>query len=258
MPDAKTNRRCPLRIAPWLVVAALGVSATAGAGPGTAAPGKRARAPQSRSVRLSDERRLSRWAHPARVADVFSRHTSAARRVGQLRLLTEDGLPEVYLLLRQYTAPGGRVWVKIRLPRRPNGRTGWVARDALASFHVNRFQLVIRRRTLRATLLRRGRRVWSARVGIGAPGTVTPGGRFYIREKLRFRSAPVYGTRALGTSAYSPGLSDWPNGGVIGIHGTDRPDLIPGRPSHGCIRIRNGAIARLWRMVPVGTPLWIR
>jgi lipoprotein-anchoring transpeptidase ErfK/SrfK len=62
---------------------------------------------------------------------------------------------------------------------------------------------------------------------------------------------------AFGTSAYSS-LSDWPGGGVIGIHGTDQPELIPGRPSHGCIRIRNPAIVRLARRMPIGTPVRIR
>jgi len=100
--------------------------------------------------------------------------------------------------------------------------------------------------------------VWSARVGIGAPGTETPAGHFWVREKFRFKNTPVYGTHAIGTSAYAPRLTDWPGGGVIGLHGTDQPELIPGRPSHGCIRVRNRDIARLWRMLHLGTPLWIR
>jgi lipoprotein-anchoring transpeptidase ErfK/SrfK len=69
--------------------------------------------------------------------------------------------------------------------------------------------------------------------------------------------ADVYGPFALGTSAYAPTLNEWPGGGIVGIHGTDEPQLIPGRPSHGCIRLRNGYIARLWRLVEVGTPIEI-
>jgi lipoprotein-anchoring transpeptidase ErfK/SrfK len=44
---------------------------------------------------------------------------------------------------------------------------------------------------------------------------------------------------------------------VIGIHGTDQPWLIPGRPSHGCIRVPNPAIRRLARLMPIGTPVRI-
>jgi lipoprotein-anchoring transpeptidase ErfK/SrfK len=78
-----------------------------------------------------------------------------------------------------------------------------------------------------------------------------------VTEKFHVRSAPVYGTRAIGTSAYAPGLTDWPGGGVVGMHGTNEPGLVPGRPSHGCIRLRNAAINRLYRLVPKGTPIEI-
>ncbi len=62
---------------------------------------------------------------------------------------------------------------------------------------------------------------------------------------------------AFETAAYSV-LSDWPGGGVIGIHGTDEPWLIPGRPSHGCIRVPNTAVRQLARLMPTGTPVRIR
>jgi lipoprotein-anchoring transpeptidase ErfK/SrfK len=93
---------------------------------------------------------------------------------------------------------------------------------------------------------------------MGAPGTPTPTGSFWIREKFRVRGNSIYGTRALGTSGYSDTLTDWPGGGVIGLHGTDAPELIPGRPSHGCVRLRNRDIERLYALAPVGTPVLIR
>ena len=63
---------------------------------------------------------------------------------------------------------------------------------------------------------------------------------------------------AFGTSARSSVLTDWPGGGHIGIHGTFRPDLLPGRVSHGCVRLRNEAILRLAKLMPIGTPLTIK
>jgi hypothetical protein len=42
-------------------------------------------------------------------------------------------------------------------------------------------------------------------------------------------------------------------GGVIDIRGADPPDLIAGRPSHGCGCVRNSAISGLWRLMPIGT-----
>jgi lipoprotein-anchoring transpeptidase ErfK/SrfK len=147
--------------------------------------------------------------------------------------------------------------MKVRLPKRPNGRTGWVPQDALTQTTVVRKMLDIDRRRLRATLYDRGKVVFTARIGIGKSATPTPAGHFYIREKFKVRGAPVYGTHAIGTSAYAPTLSDWPGGGVVGLHGTNQPGLIPGRPSHGCIRLRNRDIARLYRLAPRGTPIHI-
>ena len=92
---------------------------------------------------------------------------------------------------------------------------------------------------------------------MGAPGTPTPKGRFWIRERLRGFGGS-YGPWAFGTSAYSNTLTGWPGGGVIGIHGTDQPGLIPGRPSHGCVRVPNWKISRLARLMPIGTPVRIR
>ena len=81
----------------------------------------------------------------------------------------------------------------------------------------------------RATLLRDGRTVMRFPVGVGAPDAPTPRGEFIIRNRLtRYRSA-FYGPIALGTSARSTTLTDWPGGGYVGIHGTNEPDLIPGR-----------------------------
>jgi lipoprotein-anchoring transpeptidase ErfK/SrfK len=119
-------------------------------------------------------------------------------------------------------------------------------------------RLVINRHTLRATLFRRGKRIFRAPVGVGTPSTPTPGGHFWVREKFRVRAAghSIYGPYAFGTAAYAV-LSDWPGGGVVGIHGTGQPGLVPGRPSHGCIRMHNWDIRRLFRLMPRGTPIRI-
>ena len=130
-------------------------------------------------------------------------------------------------------------------------------RSDLGTFVTVRTLLRVDRRALRATLYERGRRIWSSRIAVGRPDTPTPAGRFWIRSRLKgLGDGTVYGPWAFGTAAYS-NLSDWPGGGVVGIHGTNRPELIPGRPSHGCIRVPNPAIRRLARILPVGTPVHI-
>jgi hypothetical protein len=241
----------PPRIAALL---ALAVAAIAPAGAVASTPS----ADPAGAVKLSDERLTTRWAHAADLQPVYSRPSDKAHRVARLRLLTEDKLPEVYLVLASWKNDAGNTWLKIRVPMRPNGRTGWVRESALGALHTVHTQLVVDRHTLRATLYLRGHKRFSARIGVGKAATPTPGGHFWIREKFHVAGATIYGPRAIGTSAYAPTLSDWPGGGVVGLHGTNEPGLIPGRPSHGCIRLRNRDILTLYRLAPAGTPVDIR
>jgi len=204
---------------------------------------------------LSDELSITRWAHPQDQSQIRTLPSVAAAAIGRLRFLTEDGLAEVYIALDARVDAAKRAWLRIRVPGRPNGRTGWVRREALGDLLVVRTRLVVQRKALRATLYKSNKPIWTAKVGIGKAGTPTPLGVFYIRERLR-GSGGTYGPWAFGTSAYSA-LSDWPGGGVVGIHGTNQPGLIPGRPSHGCIRVRNDQIRRLARLMPIGTPVHV-
>ena len=67
-----------------------------------------------------------------------------------------------------------------------------------------------------------------------------------------------WGPAALGTSAFSPVLVDWPQKGPVGIHGTNDPSAIGRAVSHGCIRVPNRVMARLFAGTPAGTPILIR
>jgi lipoprotein-anchoring transpeptidase ErfK/SrfK len=199
---------------------------------------------------------LSRWAYPQAAAAAHKRPSAHSPVVAHLRFLTVDGQAEVYLALRSLSI-GPVTWIQVPIPGRPNGATGWVPASALGEMHMTREYLRVDREALRATLYRDRRPIWSAAVGVGRPSLPTPTGHFYITEKLTAVGGTFYGPYLLGTSAYAPTLSDWPGGGIVGIHGTDEPQLIPGRPSHGCIRLRNADIARLWALIEVGTPIEI-
>ena len=206
---------------------------------------------------LSDEATTTRWAHDLFPGIIYGAPSFAARPVGRLRLFTEDREFEIYLVLSSRVDDAGRTWLRVRIPGRPNGRTGWTPAENLGELKLVRTRLLINRRTLRATLFSGGRAIWSSRIGVGNPATPTPAGRFYVRERLRnLGGSGIYGPWAFGTSAYSS-LSDWPRGGVVGIHGTNQPQLIPGRPSHGCVRVPNSRIRRLVRLMPLGTPVQI-
>ena len=249
---AAARRRCRRA---WLAaLLAVALAAAIASLPTTAA----AASPSGAVVtRLSNLHTLTRWAYPNSEAPVHASPSARSRTIGRLRLLTVDEQAELYVALASARMPSGATWIQIEFPARPDGQTGWVPRGALESFHTVDGYLLVDRSTLRATLFRDGRAIFTAPIGVGKASTITPPGHFYVMEKLITLNDPEYGPYALGTSAYAPTLSEWPGGGVVGIHGTDEPQLIPGRPSHGCVRMRNANITRLWKLIAVGTPIEI-
>ena len=171
--------------------------------------------------------------------------------------MTGEWTQNVVLVLGGVDLDRAGTWYRVRLAILPNNSTGWVPRDALGNLYRVRTHLYVDRATFRATLKRDGRTVFATRVGVGRPSSPTPAGRFYVRSVVTGYDDPFYGPIAFGTSARSAVRTDWPGAGVVGIHGTDRPELIPGAVSHGCIRMVNAAIRRLAELMDVGTPLTI-
>lgn len=207
---------------------------------------------------LSNEMSLTQYAYVHRIANVYWEPTTHSHVISKLTWYTEDGFNSLYLLLRAHWNSNGQEWVKIRIPGRPNGRTGWVERNALARFHVTHTSVVVNRERERLYYYVNGARVWSAPVGVGAPGMPTPTGHFWINEIFNITNDPANGyyPYAFGTTDYST-ISDWPGGGVVGIHGPygAPASAIPGRISHGCIRLRIPDDFWLGRHLQFGTPV---
>lgn len=206
---------------------------------------------------LEKSANVSRWASVRRPVTARAQPSPRAATVAELSTRTPEGTANIVLALESKTDANGDVWVAVRLPVLPNDTVGWVPRRDLGGYTLVRTHLEIDLSRLTARLLHDGREVFAAPVGVGQATWPTPTGSFYVRNRLtRYRSA-MYGPLAFGTSARSEVLTDWPAGGFIGIHGTDRPELLPGRVSHGCIRLRNADILALDRLMPVGTPITI-
>ena len=201
---------------------------------------------------------ISTWAIVRRAAFARERPSLSAAPVTRVQTETPEGTTNIVSVLGRGRDKAGRLWVHVRLAVLPNDRTGWIPREALGGYGVVRTRLVVDRRRFSATLLRDGRAIFRAPVGVGKPAWPTPRGEFYVRNRLERYASPVYGPLAFGTSARSPTLTDWPGGGFVGIHGTNEPNLLPGRVSHGCIRMRNADILELGRLMPIGTPVTIR
>lgn len=186
------------------------------------------------------------------------RPDAGAPRAAHLGLRTEDGTDELVLILGEATDRTGATWVRVELPVRPVGATGWIPLSALGQVRQTATAVRIDMRRLTLTVVSAGRVVMTAPIGIGRPADPTPRGRFYVRDRLVSPDPNgFYGPLAFGLSAKSRVLTDWPHGGVIGIHGTNEPGLIPGRPSHGCIRMRDADITRLDSLISVGVPVTI-
>src|SRR6476659_7390164 len=141
-------------------------------------------APKAHFTTLSNRTTFTRWAYTNLTLKAKSKPGGKGRTVGKLHFNTEDGPPEIYLALQMYTDAKGNEWVQTQLPGRPNGRVGWVPREGLGEFHLIHLQLVVRRK-LRATLYKNGKKIFKAPVGLGKSATPTPGGKFWIREKLK-------------------------------------------------------------------------
>ena len=153
---------------------------------------------------LSNESTLSRWAHANVTAKIRARPSAKARTLARLRYQTEDGPPEVYPVLRSRRVKGA-LWLQVRIPERPNGHKGWVPRAALSGLKIVHTSLRVNRTTLRATLYKSGRKIWSSPIGVGKASTPTPSGRFWIRERLKnFGGNAAYGPGALGPSPLLP------------------------------------------------------
>ena len=184
-------------------------------------------------------------------------HAQASRTSPVVRVFPQfrsDFRPTTLLVLGERTDAKKSRWLKVSVPMRPNGRTGWVVAASVATRPVRRSIVIdLSARTLR--IRENGKTRFRTRVAVGRPGMETPTGRFYITAAFKPEER-FLGAFAFETSAYSK-LSEWPGGGVVGLHGTSAPWLLGKAVSHGCVRMSNTAALTLKRLTPAGTPVEI-
>lgn len=185
---------------------------------------------------------------------VRARPAAGAPVVKTFAQFRSDFRPTTLLVLGE-TRRGNARWLKLSLPMRPNGRTGWGRAGALQTRPIRRSIVIdLSSKTLRVLEGRRTR--LRTRVAIGRPGMETPVGRFYLTATFKPKERYL-GAFAFETSAYSK-LSEWPGGRVVGLHGTSMPRLLGRAVSHGCVRMSNEAALTLKRLTRAGTPVVIR
>jgi lipoprotein-anchoring transpeptidase ErfK/SrfK len=181
----------------------------------------------------------------------------------KLRLPTHaswGGGPHVLLVLdsRMYK---GKAWLRVALPDRPNGSSGWIRED-FVRLSTTRWRITINREAHVVTVYRDGRKQRSFQAVIGKPATPTPRGLYAIYEKLAQADPKGFlGPWALHITAFSDVLFNYGGGpGRVAIHGRDGTSLadpLGSSASHGCVRVDDVNIIWMARVIPLGTPVLI-
>jgi lipoprotein-anchoring transpeptidase ErfK/SrfK len=156
------------------------------------------------------------------------------------------------------TTAGGVNWLKVRVPGRPNGSKGWIAKRGTVltttSWHV-----LVRTSRRRVLVYRQGRLVRSFAAVVGKPSTPTPHGQFFVEESVRMLPGSAGAPFALALSARSNVLQEFEGGsGQIAVHGVANLGGTPGTAiSHGCVRLADRNIRWLAARIASGVPVII-
>ena len=150
-------------------------------------------------------------------------------------------------------------WIRVLLPGRPNGHTGWLRRSA-SDQAVERWHIVVDTSDRRATVYKQGRVVRTWKAIVGKPATPTPTGKFFVEETVQMRASDAGAPFALALSAHSNVLQSFGGGpGQVAIHGLSNVGGVLGTAvSHGCIRLSNDAMRWLVVRIGAGVPVTIK
>ena len=149
-------------------------------------------------------------------------------------------------------------WLHVRVNTRPNGARAWIRSTDVKLRRVpNRIVIEVGARKLKVV---NGSQVLAEhQVAVGASGTPTPIGEFYVDATVNLRGDGPYGVGQLSVSGFSEVLKTFGGGiGQIAIHGTNAPKSVGGATSNGCIRMLNPAWLQVSALAPTGTPVTIK
>lgn len=149
-------------------------------------------------------------------------------------------------------------WIRVLLPERPNGTTGW-ARAADFMLTNTRYHITVQLAAHQITVYDGETVIVQEPAAVGKPATPTPPGKYYIRVLLQSTDpGSVYGPFAYGLSGHSDVLTTFNGGdGELGIHGNNDASVLGKSVTSGCMRISNDSITRLTQLLPLGTPVEI-
>lgn len=194
-----------------------------------------------------------RGAHVARRAP--SSHGARIEAVAARQPLTGT---RTVLPVLGHAGRGQHRWLRVRLPGRPNGHSGWISAERTRATSTEwRIRVALGAR--RVIVYRAGHVVRRYPAIVGKPATPTPRGSFFVEEALRLAPGEAGAPFALATSARSNALHEFDGGpGQIALHGTGNLSGALGTAvSHGCVRLSTRAIAWLAGRIGAGVPVTI-
>src|SRR3954453_4670799 len=127
--------------------------------------------------RLSRPSRASFFAFVEKAAPARSAPKASAKTVAKLTTKSPEGTDDLVMVLDRTTVKD-KVWLRVRLPVRPNGTTGWGPESALSELQPVDTWLRINTKAFKITLVKNGKTVFSARAGVGQAQWPTPKGEF--------------------------------------------------------------------------------
>ena len=157
------------------------------------------------------------------------------------------------------TTVRGVRWLRVMVPGRPNGRSGWIKqRGTILS--TTGWHLMVRTSSRRVLVYRHGRPVRTFLAIVGKVSTPTPRGHFFVEESVRMLAGQRRGAvraRTERSLERAAGVRWWP--GADRIHGVANLGGTPGTAvSHGCVRLDNASISWLAARIAPGVPVTIR
>jgi lipoprotein-anchoring transpeptidase ErfK/SrfK len=156
------------------------------------------------------------------------------------------------------TTSDGAHWLRVMVPGRPNGKTGWITERG-TTLTTTSWRVVVRTSSRRVLVYLNGRLVRSFTAIVGKPSTPTPHGKFFVEESVRMLPGSDGAPFALALSARSDVLQEFDGGaGQIAIHGVANLGGMLGTAiSHGCVRLDDRSIRWLAAHIKPGVPVTI-
>jgi lipoprotein-anchoring transpeptidase ErfK/SrfK len=241
--------RTPRRLAATLVTAAA-CAAVAAPAPAQTSAGAPTAVPAPPGPPTVEGSWTARILYP-----VAARRTPGGAVVARLMHYAEFSTGPSVLMVTDRKVVRRKVWIRILLPKRPNGTNGWVPADAVELRRIKtRIKVSVSRRTVQ--VMSAGKVVKTFRAAVGTGGTPTPKGLHAIYDSVRTNGQ--LGPYILVLTAHSNVLRTFAGGdGIVGIHGWPTSAVLGQAVSHGCVRMSRDGVRTLAAFAKAGVPVHV-